>query len=165
MTASHTEVGPNRFHERFGRYYEDLDVGEIYEHRPDTTIPETDNTWFTLLTMNTHPMHFDAELSKRSTSEWMKATAGKVPAAPVRALPDALDNPNLAATSGIQSIGHPLSPSFRVLSSPIRLDGERIEARCAPALGADTDPLLGSLGYSATEIATVAGNGVIGVAP
>ncbi len=107
----------------------------------------------------------DAELSKRSTADWMEVLAGKVPAAPVRTLPDALDNPYLAATSGIQSVGHPLSLSFRVLSSPIRLDGDRIEARRAPALGADTEPLLRSLGYSATDIATLAGNGVIGVAP
>jgi acyl dehydratase len=41
-------------------------VGAIYEHRPGRTITETDNTWFTLLTMNTHPMHFDAEYAKHS---------------------------------------------------------------------------------------------------
>ena len=38
----------------------------MYEHRPGRTITETDNTWFTLLTMNTHPMHFDAEYAKAS---------------------------------------------------------------------------------------------------
>jgi acyl dehydratase len=43
-----------------------LRIGEIYEHRPGRTISETDNTWFTLLTMNTHPMHFDAEYAKAS---------------------------------------------------------------------------------------------------
>ena len=50
----------------FGRYYEDFNVGDIYEHRPGRTITETDNTWFTLLTMNTHPMHFDKEYAKAS---------------------------------------------------------------------------------------------------
>ena len=39
-------------------------VGDIYEHRPGRTITETDNTWFTLLTMNTHPLHFDEEYGK-----------------------------------------------------------------------------------------------------
>ena len=34
--------------------------GDIYEHRPGRTITEADNTWFTLLTMNQHPLHFDA---------------------------------------------------------------------------------------------------------
>ena len=43
-----------------GRYYEDFEVGDVYEHRPGRTINETDNTWFTLLTMNQHPLHFDA---------------------------------------------------------------------------------------------------------
>jgi len=65
---SHTAkpVGPNRYRESFGRYYEDFQVGDVYEHRPGRTISETDNTWFTLLTMNTHPMHFDAEYAKAS---------------------------------------------------------------------------------------------------
>ncbi len=59
-------VGGTRTRETFGRYYEDFNVGDIYEHRPGRTITETDNTWFTLLTMNTHPMHFDAEYAKHS---------------------------------------------------------------------------------------------------
>lgn len=59
-------VGPNRYRESFGRYYEDFVLGDVYEHRPGRTITETDNTWFTLLTMNTHPMHFDEEYAKAS---------------------------------------------------------------------------------------------------
>jgi itaconyl-CoA hydratase len=60
------QVGEKRFRETFGRFYEDFNVGDIYEHRPGRTITETDNIWFTLLTMNTHPMHFDAEYAKAS---------------------------------------------------------------------------------------------------
>ncbi|OUU74111.1 MAG: dehydratase [Methylococcaceae bacterium TMED69] len=55
-----------RFRENFGRYFEDFEAGHIYEHRPGRTINETDNTWFTLLTMNTHPLHFDKEYAKKS---------------------------------------------------------------------------------------------------
>jgi itaconyl-CoA hydratase len=66
MAGNVEQTGPNRYRERFGRYYEDFTVGDIYEHRPGRTISETDNTWFTLLTMNTHPMHFDAEYAKHS---------------------------------------------------------------------------------------------------
>ena len=66
MTQTSTEVGPQRYRESFGRYYEDFKVGDVYEHRPGRTITETDNTWFTLLTMNTHPMHFDVEYAKAS---------------------------------------------------------------------------------------------------
>jgi itaconyl-CoA hydratase len=49
-----------------GRYYEDFEVGATYQHRPGRTLSEADNTWFTLLTMNTHPIHFDAEYAKRT---------------------------------------------------------------------------------------------------
>jgi itaconyl-CoA hydratase len=49
-----------------GRYYEDFEVGTTYHHRPGRTLSEADNTWFTLLTMNTHPIHFDAEYAKRT---------------------------------------------------------------------------------------------------
>ena len=58
--------GSQRVRENFGRYFEDFDVGHIYEHRPGRTINETDNTWFTLLTMNTHPLHFDKEYARKS---------------------------------------------------------------------------------------------------
>ena len=66
MAGTTKEVGPQRYRERFGRYYEDFAVGDVYEHRPGRTITETDNTWFTLLTMNTHPLHFDAAYAAKS---------------------------------------------------------------------------------------------------
>jgi itaconyl-CoA hydratase len=53
------EVGPQRYRAEIGRWYEDFAVGDVYEHRPGRTIGEADNVWFTLLTMNTHPLHFD----------------------------------------------------------------------------------------------------------
>jgi itaconyl-CoA hydratase len=43
-----------------GRFFEDFHVGDVYRHRPGRTISEADNTWFTLLTNNGHPTHFDA---------------------------------------------------------------------------------------------------------
>lgn len=60
------EVAPGRFRETFGRAFEDFVVGHVYEHRPGRTITETDNVWFTLLTMNTHPAHFDYEFAKKT---------------------------------------------------------------------------------------------------
>ena len=51
---------------QLGRYFEDFNIGDLFKHWPGRTISETDNTWFTLLTMNTHPMHFDAEYAKHS---------------------------------------------------------------------------------------------------
>ncbi|MCC6708345.1 MAG: MaoC family dehydratase [Gammaproteobacteria bacterium] len=66
MVQNVKQVGPHTFRETFGRYFEDFEVGHIYQHRPGRTISEVDNTWFTLLTMNTHPLHFDAEYAKAS---------------------------------------------------------------------------------------------------
>jgi acyl dehydratase len=66
MAGESVRVGEHRYRERFGRYYEDFEVGATYEHRPGRTLSETDNTWFALLTMNTHPIHFDAEYAKHS---------------------------------------------------------------------------------------------------
>jgi itaconyl-CoA hydratase len=60
------EVAPGRFREVQGRYFEEFEVGHVYEHRPGRTITDADNVWFTLLTMNTHPAHFDYEFSKKT---------------------------------------------------------------------------------------------------
>ena len=66
MTHGAHEVGSRRWRESFGRYYEEFEVGDVYEHRPGRTLSETDNTWFTLLTMNNHPLHFDAVYAAKS---------------------------------------------------------------------------------------------------
>ena len=63
---SDTEVKTVRIRENAGRYFEDFETGHIYEHRPGRTITETDNIWFTLLTMNTHPLHFDNAYASKS---------------------------------------------------------------------------------------------------
>jgi itaconyl-CoA hydratase len=43
-----------------GRFLEDLEVGSVFRSRIGRTISETDNTWFTCLTMNTNQVHFNA---------------------------------------------------------------------------------------------------------
>ncbi|HKH58321.1 MAG TPA: MaoC family dehydratase [Rubrobacter sp.] len=42
-----------------GRFFEDFEVGDIYEHPLGRTVTTTDNLWFTLLTQNTAPIHVD----------------------------------------------------------------------------------------------------------
>ncbi|RPG29620.1 MAG: MaoC family dehydratase [Gammaproteobacteria bacterium TMED92] len=66
MVAEAKEVARQRFRESYGRYLEDFKVGDVYEHRPGRSITETDNTWFTLLTMNQHPLHFDREYGAKT---------------------------------------------------------------------------------------------------
>ena len=66
MVAEAKQIGANRYRESYGRYFENFIIGDVYEHRPGRTITESDNTWFTLLTMNQHPVHFDAEYAAKS---------------------------------------------------------------------------------------------------
>ena len=66
MAVERKPVGPRRHRAAGGRYFEDFKVGDVYEHRPGRTISEADNTWFTLLTMNTNPLHFDAAYSAKT---------------------------------------------------------------------------------------------------
>lgn len=42
-----------------GRFYEDFEVGDVYRHPLGRTITSADNIWFTLLTQNSAPIHFD----------------------------------------------------------------------------------------------------------
>ena len=42
-----------------GRFFDDFEVGDVYEHPLGRTVTTTDNAWFTLLTQNTAPIHFD----------------------------------------------------------------------------------------------------------
>lgn len=49
-----------------GRFYEDFDVGDVYQHPLGRTITEADNTWFTLLTMNTAQLHFNVEAARHT---------------------------------------------------------------------------------------------------
>lgn len=49
-----------------GRVFEDFQVGDVYEHPLGRTVLDADNIWFSCLTMNTNPIHFDGEYSSRT---------------------------------------------------------------------------------------------------
>jgi itaconyl-CoA hydratase len=49
-----------------GRFWEDFEVGDVYEHPLGRTINTVDNSWFTLLTQNTAPIHFDANYAAQT---------------------------------------------------------------------------------------------------
>lgn len=49
-----------------GRFYEDFEVGDIYQHPLGRTITESDNTWFTLVSMNPNQLHFNREYGART---------------------------------------------------------------------------------------------------
>jgi acyl dehydratase len=59
------EVPPVRRVVQRGLWFEEFDVGVVYEHRPGRTVTETDNVLFTTLTMNTQPLHLDQAESEK----------------------------------------------------------------------------------------------------
>ena len=59
--ATDTEAAPKIWR---GRFFEDLDDGDVFQGRLGKTITETDNQWFTLITLNTNQMHFNDEYAK-----------------------------------------------------------------------------------------------------
>jgi acyl dehydratase len=48
-----------------GRFYEDFDVGDVFQSRLGRTVTQTDNIWFTCLTLNTNQVHFNEALAAR----------------------------------------------------------------------------------------------------
>jgi crotonobetainyl-CoA:carnitine CoA-transferase CaiB-like acyl-CoA transferase len=95
---------------------------------------------------------FDAIFGTDTTEAWLARLRGVLPAAPVFDLAQALDNPFLAATGMVRSTPHPRAPGFRTLANPILLNGQRLPGKAGPALGADTEAVLGSLGYDAAQL-------------
>lgn len=49
-----------------GRCFEDFQVGEVYQHHLGRTITSADNIWFTNLTLNTNPVHFDHHFASQT---------------------------------------------------------------------------------------------------
>ncbi|HYC04413.1 MAG TPA: CoA transferase [Azospirillaceae bacterium] len=94
----------------------------------------------------------DERLRQRTTAEWLEIFAGDIPSAPVHTLDQALANPWLAERGHIQPHPHPAKPDMRMIANPIRLDDAFVPVKAAPALGADTDAILGELGLGADDI-------------
>jgi itaconyl-CoA hydratase len=59
-------VEPQAPKEWRGRFFEDFDVGDVFASRLGRTLTETDNVWFTCLTMNTNQMHFNTPYAERT---------------------------------------------------------------------------------------------------
>jgi itaconyl-CoA hydratase len=70
ILAAYRQLGPKRYRETNGLYYEDFEIGDVFEHRPGRTITDVDNIWTTLLTLNVQPFHFDAVYAAQT--EWKK---------------------------------------------------------------------------------------------
>ncbi|MGQ0509847.1 MAG: CaiB/BaiF CoA transferase family protein [Betaproteobacteria bacterium] len=85
----------------------------------------------------------DAEFRRHPTAHWLEKLAGTLPIGPVYDIARALENPFPMRTGMIGTVPHPQAGSLRVLASPIRINGRRLEQRAGSAAGADNDALLG----------------------
>lgn len=70
VIPAYKAVGDRRFRETSGLYWEDFVPGDVFEHRPGRTVLDTDNVYFTLLTLNVQQVHFDAAYAKKT--EWKR---------------------------------------------------------------------------------------------
>lgn len=103
----------------------------------------------------------DAEFEKKPMAHWQDLLAGRVPVAPVYTLAQALESEWVQAAGMRQRVDHPDRPAMAILASPIKLDGERLDTRAAPLLGADSEAILGELGYDDSEIDRLRSAGVV----
>ncbi|HUN41182.1 MAG TPA: CoA transferase [Acetobacteraceae bacterium] len=103
----------------------------------------------------------DAVFRRATTGEWMQCLGGRVPAAPILTLPQAVENPYFAATGGVLTVAHPQRTDLKMVASPIRIDGERRGAFAGPALGEDTEALLREAGFGDADMERLREGGAI----
>jgi crotonobetainyl-CoA:carnitine CoA-transferase CaiB-like acyl-CoA transferase len=84
----------------------------------------------------------DAEFRRRPTAYWMEKLSASLPIGPVYDVAQALENPFPKATGMISTVPHPQRGNLRLLASPIRINGRRLEQRAGSAAGADNASLL-----------------------
>ena len=104
----------------------------------------------------------ESEFQRDGTASWLEKLSGKVPVAPVHDVAQALDNPFVEERGGIVDFAYPEGRKARLIANPIRCADTELPRRAAPALGADTDALLGELGYDAARIARLRAQKAVG---
>lgn len=95
----------------------------------------------------------DEAFSAATTDVWLTKLSGKIPVAPVNDVKQALDNRFLDERGSIQEFRYADGRAARLIANPIRVADAELPRRAAPALGADTEPLLLEIGYSKESIA------------
>jgi crotonobetainyl-CoA:carnitine CoA-transferase CaiB-like acyl-CoA transferase len=103
-------------------------------------------------------------MKKRSTQEWeARLDEFDVPFAPILSVQEALEHPNTQAREMVRTVEHPEIGTLKVVSSPIKFEGENIAPMTAPpTLGENTNDILTDLlGISPQEISLLRENGVL----
>lgn len=84
----------------------------------------------------------DPVFSRTTTAAWLEKLSGVLPVAPVNDVAQALTSPFVEASGMIQNVPHPEKDDLRLLTSPIKVNGERARLAPCPPLGADNETLL-----------------------
>ena len=105
-------------------------------------------------------LDLDAALSTKTTADWIEIFGGRVPAAPVNDVRGALESPFVTEGSRVRTVPHPSGP-IRLLGSSVTCPGEETPCQAAPAMGADTDAVLGEAGFSTDEVASLRKSGAV----
>jgi succinate--hydroxymethylglutarate CoA-transferase len=105
----------------------------------------------------------DEALSAKTTVEWMDALGGIVPCAPVFDVAQALTNPFAVEKGRVAQYtgGDVGNQTIGMLATPLTIGGVETPTRAAPALGADTEDVLKSIGIAAADIAGLKQKGVL----
>jgi crotonobetainyl-CoA:carnitine CoA-transferase CaiB-like acyl-CoA transferase len=125
------------------------------------TDPELANYKVRLKNRDRVRRELDGVLMQHDTAEWITRFAGKVPAAPVYDVAQALDTDFVAEQERIVDFIHPEHGAIRNVASPVRVQGDCLPTRAAPRLGEDTEDILTELGYSAERIASLREQAVV----
>ena len=97
----------------------------------------------------------------RSTAEWLERLGGHLPCAPIYDVKAALASVFAAKQRIVQRVPHPTRGTIGLVRQPVLMDGEVMDRRAAPALGADTEDVLRELGYSICEIEALEAEGTV----
>jgi crotonobetainyl-CoA:carnitine CoA-transferase CaiB-like acyl-CoA transferase len=103
----------------------------------------------------------DEALQQHTTARWLQRFAGKVPAAPVNDIAQALGSAYVRDHENLRAYRYGDGRAARMVANPVRVPGAKLPERAAPALGAHTEEVLGSLGYDGARIAELRRQGVI----
>ena len=103
----------------------------------------------------------DAALGARGTADWLARFAGSVPAAPVHDIAEALTSDFVHAEDRVWEYDHPSGAAVRMVPPAFRLPGAAMPRDAAPALGGDTDAVLGALGYAPARIVALRRAGIV----
>jgi itaconyl-CoA hydratase len=57
--SAYRQIGPQRYRESIGFYYEEFTIGDVFEHRPGRTVTTMDNVLMSMISMNPSPLHID----------------------------------------------------------------------------------------------------------